>query len=258
MLFLIGLGLQKNDITIGALDSCKRCTEVYADRHTSFIPSETLDYIQEVAGKRVTNLSRQDMEENVKDLVQRAKSMNIAILTGGDPLIATTHKILFMEAKAQGQPIVVQHSSSIMTVAIGESGLDFYRFGRSCTVPHWTEHYKPVSFYETIGSNMMINAHTLLLLDYDSKTGSTISISEALDTLEAAEAHYKNGIISKNRELIIMHNMQDNSGANTRQIISTTFERARDLQLGGMNIMVICSDLTDIEREALAACSTKV
>ncbi len=52
---------------------------------------------------------------------------------------------------------------------MGESGLDFYRFGQICTIPRWSEHYKPVSFYETIETNLTNGHHSILLLDYDPK-----------------------------------------------------------------------------------------
>ncbi len=41
------------------------------------------------------------MEENASDMVKRAATKDIAILVGGDPLMATTHKILYIEAEKQ-------------------------------------------------------------------------------------------------------------------------------------------------------------
>ena len=50
--------------------------------------------------------------------------------------------------------VEVVHSNSVLTAAIGESGLDFYRFGAIATIPKWSAHYTPVSFYETLQKNM--------------------------------------------------------------------------------------------------------
>ena len=150
MLFLIGLGLSKDDLTLAALEACKNCHRLYLDRHTSRVDRATTDYISDTAGKDISDLARQDMEEGAKVLVSSASGKDIAILCGGDPLMATTHKILLIEAARQGVEVRVIHSNSIITAAIGESGLDFYRFGKVCTIPKWSQSYKPVSFYETI------------------------------------------------------------------------------------------------------------
>ena len=74
---------------------------MYVDRFTSFISDRTIRYISEVTGKQVTELTRQDMEEDAAELVRRAATRDIAVLVGGDPLMATTHKILYIEAKQQ-------------------------------------------------------------------------------------------------------------------------------------------------------------
>ncbi len=246
MLFLIGLGLSRDEISIGAIEAAKEC-ELYADRYTSMISEETLDYIQEVARRKIVFLERHEMEEDAKALIERARRTNIAILTGGDPLIATTHKILFIQAKKLGVPTKVIHSNSAITTAISESGLDFYRFGKICTIPRWTQSYKPVSFYETIGTNLAIKAHSVLLLDYDSKEASTIPIREAITILEGAEKSYKRGIIKNDTSIMILNNL---SQKNQRRIY-TTIAQAKEMPLKGLNIIIIPSELSDIEKEII-------
>ncbi len=117
------------------------------------------------------------------------------MLIEGDPLIATTHKILFIEAKKQNVKINIIHSSSIITAVIGESGLDFYRFGAICTIARWTEHYKPISFYETIEKNINSNLHSLLLFDFDEKNQTSIELKEVLKILDNAENYYNKKIL---------------------------------------------------------------
>jgi diphthine synthase len=252
MLFLVGLGLSEKEIPIGTMEACRNC-ELYIDKFTSMVEERTTDYITEQTGKRITELTRQDMEEDAKDIVQRAKTKDIAILVGGDPLMATTHKILYIEAERQNVKTQIVHANSIITTAIGESGLDFYRFGAPCTIPKWSHHYSPVSFYEKIEANLVNKNHTILLLDYDSKSKTTIAITDAINALEKADAHYKKGIINNKTKIILLHNMSLEDG----KVISTTIENAKTLDYSGVNIIILPAELTDIEKEAVFAITGK-
>jgi diphthine synthase len=247
MLFLIGLGLSADELSIGAMEACQKSGEIYFDGYTTKVADEAINYIKANTGKQIKELGRQEMEEGARALVQKAAKTDIAVLIGGDPLIATTHKILFIEARKQNVKTKVVHGSSVTTEAIGSSGLDFYRFGKICTIPRWTDNYKPVSFYETVLRNLEINAHTLLLLDYDAKSTSTITIKEALQALDAAEEHYKNGIMGDQRKIIILHNISQPD----EEVLHISIRDARALHLQGMNVIIIYSALTEIEKEVL-------
>ncbi len=249
MLFLVGLGLSEKEIPTGAIDACRKC-DLYTDRYTSKISTQSLEKIKELTGKEAKTLTRSEMEEGAKELIKTAGVKDIAILCGGDPLIATTHKILYIEARKQGVKTETIHANSIITAVIGESGLDFYRFGKSCTIPRWSEHYSPVSFYEKIEANLKNKEHTILLLDYDQNSESTLSIKEAIMSLAMAEEKYKNGIITNKTKIMILHNvsMED------MQVIFTTVEKASETKLDeGVNIMILPADLTDIEQETVNA-----
>jgi diphthine synthase len=248
MLFLVGLGLSDKDIPIGTIDACKKC-DLYIDNFTSMISESITNYITQTTGNEIKELSRKEMEEDAKEIVKKAKKKDIAILIGGDPLIATTHKILYIEAKKQGVETRIVHANSIITTAIGESGLDFYRFGGMCTIPKWTAHYSPVSFYEKIEANLKNKEHTILLLDYDAKNRITLNISDAINALDKAEEHYKKGIISGKTRIIILHNMSQNDS----KVIPTNILNAKSLTYEGVNIIILPAGLTDIEKEAVEA-----
>lgn len=248
MLFLVGLGLSEKDITLGAIDACKAC-ELYVDRFTSKINDNTITRITELTGKGVKEISRQEMEEGSANIIKAAAARDIAILVGGDPLVATTHKILYIAAKKQDVGVKIIHSNSIITTSMGESGLDFYRFGSICTIPRWSSHYSPVSFYEKIHANIKCNCHTIALLDYDQKNESTMEVKEAMDILEKAEMHYKKGIITNNTKIILLHNMSS-EGA---RVIKTTIRDKESADIGGMNVFIIPAELTAIEVEAVEA-----
>lgn len=182
MLVLAGLGLEKGDISLRSLDYLKKCKVVYLDSYTSFVSGEYLSFLSDMLGKKVLPIGRKDLEDNVWDTIRAAEGSDIGIVVGGDPLIATTHKIIISEAQRHGIRTVVLHSSSVFSAAIGESGLDFYRFGPTVTLPFWSENYKPVSFLKSIEKNLENGEHTLLLLDIR-KPGTPMTLSEAVEIL---------------------------------------------------------------------------
>lgn len=248
MLFLVGIGLSGKDISLRAIEVCKAC-DLFVDRYTSSIDDKRIEMIENLMGRRVEELSRRDMEDDAKVLVSRASTADMAVLVGGDPLMATTHKILFMEAKRQGVGIGVVHSASILSAAIGESGLDFYRFGQVSTVPKWSEHYSPVSFYEVVRRNKLNGLHSLLLLDYKQELGGSLSVKEAIDTLEEAEREYKSGIIRDDTKIVVLSNVSSEKA----ERVFTSIARAKELGMDGVSVIIIPAELTDIEKEAVAS-----
>jgi diphthine synthase len=247
MLFLVGIGLDDKDISLKAIEVC-RISELFVDRYTSTVSKERIEMIEGLVGKRIAELSRRDMEENAKVLVSKACSDNIAVLVGGDPLMATTHKILFIEARKRRMGVTIVHSSSVLSAAMGESGLDFYRFGQVATIPKWSEHYKPVSFYETLRRNRMNGMHSLLLLDYKQELGSSMSIKEAIEILERAEMDYKSGIIKNDTKIVVLNNLSSEKADR----VFTSVARARKLDMSGMSVIIVPAEMLDIEKEAVA------
>lgn len=248
MLYLVGSGLSYEELPFGAIEICKKCDEVLIESYTSIIDSRTINALKShISQEKIANINRSGMEEQSKELINRAKSHDIAVLIGGDPLIATTHKILFIEACKQKVKIKILHASSIIPSIIGECGLDFYRFGQCCTIPRWSEHYKPTSFYETILANVQRNLHTILLLDIDPMTMDSMSPSQAAKILKEAELAHKKNIILDSTMLMLFHNMG-------REGAFKKFTKLSDLNLIfdlGSNILILPSKLTDIEREAM-------
>ena len=146
------------------------CSEVYAESYTNRMAEGTLTRLENKVRRRITLLSRADVEAE-KKLVEAAKNRKIALLVPGDPLIATTHISLVIACRKAGVKVVVVHSSSILSAAIGETGLQSYKFGKMVTLPYWRENYRPVSTYEVVCENLSRDLHTLVLLDIDEQMG---------------------------------------------------------------------------------------
>lgn len=207
MLFLIGLGLATKDLSARALEEIKEADEVLLETYTAFIPNDYLAFLEKQAGRKPALVKRSDLEENVRRTVAGAKDKSLVILVPGDPLIATTHSIVLNEAKSQGIRFEVIHAPSVFSIAIGESGLDVYKFGPTVTIPFWTDKYKPASFIDSIQRNLQNGQHTLVLLDIDQKNSRPMKLSEALEVIRRAQAGRAQEVLGGDKKIIVMANL---------------------------------------------------
>ena len=177
MLYLIGLGFEEKDLTLKAIEIAKNC-DCYLELYTSYWKGSISD-LERTIGKEIKQLKRKDLEEDSDKLIHEARRKNIAIFVPGDPLAATTHIDLVLEAKKIGIPFRIIHNSSIFS-AIGETGLQLYKFGKTTTVP-FNEKLENVK--DTIKANKKAGLHTLLLLDLDSEVNLYMTVSYAVKVL---------------------------------------------------------------------------
>lgn len=203
---MIGLGLSFKDVSLRAMEAIKGSGELLLEQYTSFLPEGYVDFIEKEAGRKAVRLSRQDLEDDVKATVARAKDGDVALLVPGDPLVATTHHLIVNEARKLGVRVEVFHSASAFTAAIGESGLDIYKFGPTVTIPFWFENYRPTSFLDVLRRNLENNEHTLVLLDVDQKAHRPMSIAEAAGIMRAAEAEQHRGVVKDDLGVVIIAN----------------------------------------------------
>jgi len=191
MLYLIGLGLHdEEDLSLKAITAMKKCNSVFCELYTSRWHGD-LNKIENIIEKKIEILSREKVESNF--FVNESKSKDIALLVPGDPLTATTHIELMIEARNQGIAFQVIHSSSIYT-AIAESGLMLYKFGRTTTLAYPEKGYEPKSTYEIIKENKKVGMHTLVLLDI--KENKNMTIKEGLELLS------KNKAVDNNEKIV--------------------------------------------------------
>jgi diphthine synthase len=207
MLLLIGLGLATKDLSARALEEIKDADELLLETYTAFLPDDYIVFLEKQTGKKPKLIKRRELEEEVKETVAKAKEKKIAILIPGDPLIATTHSIILNEAKKQGIEYQVVHAPSVFSIAIGDSGLDVYKFGPTVTIPFWSDKYKPTSFIDAIGKNLQNEQHTLILLDIDQKNNRPMKLSEALEIIKMAQSATNSKILGPDMKIIVMANL---------------------------------------------------
>lgn len=164
-LYLVGGGLGPGYQTGVLRDILAFSEKVYVETYTVPGSGWLLEYARENARGKVVEADRSMLEESVRLIVEEARSANVAILVPGDPLIATTHRSIIAAAAEAGIDHRVVPGVSGVCAAKALSLLEYYKFGRTVTVPGpWTAS-KPYSVLGYIYDNACIGLHTLLLLD---------------------------------------------------------------------------------------------
>jgi len=195
MLYLIGLGLSWKDLSMKALEAINTCDKLYLETYTSLADFSS-DKLKRLTGKKVIELDRKGVEEE-KQFLEDAKSSTVALLIFGDPLSATTHFEILLEAKKLNIEIEVIHCSSIMTV-ISETGLFLYRFGKTASIPIPEKGFEPESFFDILEQNLSIDAHTLFLLDLKPDQKKFMTIKQAIDNLLKVAENRNSKLFSEN------------------------------------------------------------
>ena len=183
-LWLIGLGLHDvQDVSVKGLRQIRACDAVYAEFYTAVLGGTSHDEMEAFLERPVEVLPRAGVEAGGRDLVAEALQRDVALLTAGDPLAATTHTELVLRARAAGVPVHVIHASSIYTAAPGLVGLQHYKFGRTTTLVRPEPNWMPTSPFDAVAANHEAGLHTLVLLDIKAEEGYFMTANEGLDLL---------------------------------------------------------------------------
>lgn len=182
-LILIGSGIAF-DFTLEGLDSLKSCDEAYIERYTNPIEDSKLSSLEERIGKKVNLLERGQVESSF--LIEKAKDSNVALIASGDPLTATTHITLLIEAREKKIPLKIIHNSSIYSAAPARAGLQIYRFGKTASLVNPRENYKPTSSLDIVRRNLELDMHSLVLLDTEPKPMEAKAALDMLSEFETA------------------------------------------------------------------------
>jgi len=204
MLYLVGLGLyDEKDISLNGLEAIKSADVVYAEFYTARLFGGDLKSLESLAGVTINILRREEVEEDNLPIKQ-ADNKDVVFLTAGDPLMATTHSDILMEARKKGIKTRVIHASSILSAAPGIAGLQAYKFGKVTTIPRPEENYFPHSPYQVIGENKKMGLHTLVLLDIQAHRDYYMTANEGLEYLLRVEKERKEGLILKDTLAVVI------------------------------------------------------
>jgi diphthine synthase len=193
-LTLIGTGVSF-DLTLSAVQELERCDNIYIETYTNVIEDEKIRSLEKLVKKKITVLERKDVESDF--LIEQAKTKHIALISSGDPLTATTHIALLLEAKSKGIDTRVIHNSSIYTAAAGKCGLQIYKFGKSATISTPRANYKPTSWFDIIKENITRGAHTLILLDTEPEPMDAKKAFELIEEVDRERTVKKLVVLSR-------------------------------------------------------------
>jgi diphthine synthase len=183
MLTFVGLGLYDlEDISAKGLKAIRSADLVYLEAYTSLLTGTSPEAMVRYYGKDLEVLKRGDVEQYPEGFLSIALTKNVVFLTGGDPMVSTTHIDLRIRAAHLGVRTEIIHGSSIVSAVCGLSGLQNYRFGKSCSLPFPHGKWCPTTPAEVIRKNQADNLHTIVYLDIQENRYMTIH--EAVNLLE--------------------------------------------------------------------------
>ncbi len=200
-LHLIGIGLStEKDISIKGLEIVQKCDKVYLENYTSLLQCSATD-LEKLYKKKIIFASREKTEQQFEQILTEAKTKEVAFLIVGDPFSATTHTELFKEARKKKIAVNFIHNASILT-AIGITGLQLYKFGRTTSIPFLDDYSSLETPYNVLRENQYLDLHTLFLLDLKPEEQKYLSVQQALDILETIEKRKKENILKKEMTVI--------------------------------------------------------
>jgi diphthine synthase len=187
MLTFIGLGLyDADDISEKGLRCIRNADHIYLEIYTSRLMGTSFQELEIHYGKPVHLLRREDVERHPDELLDRAETDRVVFLCGGDPMVSTTHADLRMRAAARGIRTSIIHGASISCAVCGLTGLQNYRFGKSCSIPFPHKKWFPTTPIDVITLNQSLRLHTLVYLDIQDERYMTVH--EAVDLIQQMAA----------------------------------------------------------------------
>ena len=248
MLILAGLGLyDERDITLKTLEYARKADKIYVEFYTSLLTGTTLDKIEKVIGRKIILLTREDIEYRGDKLIEESKNKEVMLLTAGDPMVATTHVDLAIEAKKKGIDVIIINAPSIYS-AVGITGLQIYKFGRTASIVFPEPNYFPETPYYVIRDNLKMGLHTLCLLDIQSDKNRFMSANEGLKILLELEDRKGENVLSENTKVVVLARV----GSLKPKIVYGKIKDLIDYDFGPpLHSIIIPGKLHFMEEEAL-------
>jgi diphthine synthase len=250
MLWLVGIGINGHKgLSLDALEVLKNCDIVFVERFTSALTDSDLSGINTTIGKAIRAVPRWFVEDG-REILDEAKEKQVALVTYGDPLLATTHTELRTRAAKASIKTGVLHAASGITSIMGECGLHMYKFGRTVTM--MSEPKSAISVYNTVFDNLLLGNHTLILTEYshDEKTGKPFFLDPAtvLKMLLDTERELRQNVFSEATFVVVASRL----GLEDQRIVSGMIKSLAGVGFGsGPHSIIVSAGLHFTEEEAL-------
>ena len=272
-LILIGMGPGTiTAMTKEAISAAKSADFRRYEAYTALWPDDELAELEQIIGP-IEKIMRPEVE-NPKEILSLAKDYVVAVLVVGDPLQATTHVDLQLQASEMGISCEVVHGLSITNLVTGAIGLSNYKFGRQTTLTYPYSGWIATSPLEVIAVNRVMGLHTLALLDLDPTGAGTglqlpMQPKDAVESLNAMaeklsdDSEYmptettferlkKESVVDICSEIsAIKVVLCSDMGTDQQSIIATTVGSLAMEKGGRMNCLVFPASTSDVEEKAL-------
>ena len=272
-LILIGMGPGTiAAMTKQAISAAKSADFRRYEAYTALWPDDELAELEQIIGP-IEKIMRPEVE-NPKEILRLAKDHVVAVLVVGDPLQATTHVDLQLQASEMGISCEVVHGISITNLVTGAIGLSNYKFGRQTTLTYPYSGWIATSPLEVIAVNRVMGLHTLALLDLDPTGAGTglqlpMQPKDAVESLNAMaeklsddskymptettfERLKKESVVDICSEIsAIKVVLCSDMGTDQQSIIATTVGSLAMEKGGRMNCLVFPASTSDVEEKAL-------
>ena len=247
MLYFVGLGIDQSP-SLKALEELRRCDHVYYESYTS--PRVNADFPSQISNsgeKMKIEVVKREFVEDGRKILEDSKKTNIALVSSGDPMVATTHQELRTRAIKEGIETRILHGSSILCSVGGELGLHSYNFGRIVTITREPLQY---TAYNTIYGNLLRGLHTTILLEWDESHGFFLEPKAAAKGLEDAERDLRHEVLDSSTFVLVASRL----GSDDVLTHGLTFEELKNADLGNPpHVLVLPGKLHYTELEALSA-----
>jgi diphthine synthase len=273
-ILLIGMGPGRlSAMSLEAVEAAKVADVRRYEAYTALWPQSELDALEAEVGS-IEKVMRPEVEQP-DVLFELARTSLVALLVVGDPLQATTHVDLQLQAAEADIECRVFHGVSITTLVTGAVGLSNYKFGRQTTLTYPYGGWVATSPLEVIAVNMHQNLHTLALLDLD-PTGEGVGhqvpmkpsdalvslqlmwgkLGEALEdmpretALEAMRYEACAVFLARSLEGVSVVLCAD-MGTSDERMVATTVGALGSIEGGRLNSLVFQSTPSEVEEKAL-------
>lgn len=189
-------------ISLKGIEEMGDADEVFLEYYTTPHDPALISELERRSGRHLTVVDRAFVEDG-KAILAEARSRKVVLAVPGDPMIATTHVELRVRALRSGIEARVVHAATVGSSAASASGLHFYKFSRTVTVTK--ESVKSLSqVYQILHQNLLLGAHTLLLLEFDLERGEGVAPGEAILGILNAEKNFKRGVVSEKTFALVL------------------------------------------------------
>lgn len=256
-LILVGSGLSADLITLRGLKKISDADLVYVDSYTSASLGGSSELIKKLTGKDLIPLKREDLEEKYFETLLKPalEGRKVVLVVPGNPLDATTHTALLIDAWKRGIDFEVVPAPGIIPNAVTMSGLMLYKMGKVATITQPKSGTLPEYPYDVLKDNDSRNLHTPFLTEIDLEKGVVMQIREAVEVLYTIESVRGEGVVRDSRTAIAVSRL---SGG-TQRICFKTFKELRSLpdSEGPHTLVVTSPKMHFIEEEAVRIISAK-